>query len=96
MNRTFSPFLPFLLLSLSIILLLSFQIHFAASYGKDLREQRKLREASVTQAQAANVTLEKLANGLLEIARDDAAARAIIEKHQIRRTPKTDESTPQP
>lgn len=95
MNRTFSPFAPLLLLMVSIIFPLSFQIHFARSYGSSSRDERKLREPIVAQTQATQVTLEKLATGLLDLVPDDAAARAIIGKHQIRLAPKKETSADQ-
>ncbi len=86
--KRFSPFVPVLILSLTVTILLGFQFQYSQRAGDNLRKQLVVRKKAAEEAVATKAALEKIAVGLLDLGADDRDARLIIEKHQIRRTPK--------
>jgi hypothetical protein len=85
MNRSFSSFIPLTIITLSLIFILAFQVQYSNESGANLTTQREAREKIVEQAKGMKAGLEKLVIGIIELTPDDADARAIVEKHQIRR-----------
>lgn len=90
-----SPFIPFALVCAGLLALMISEIRLINERAANLQEQRAAREQTVDQARATQRKLEEIVNGLLDLAPEDAAARAIIEKHGIRRV-QNDAGAPAP
>ena len=89
-SNSASPFIPILLLSVAMVLLLLWQCLVAWNTGGNLRTQIEQRQPLVNQSQLVQTNVQKLINDLLILSETDADAKKIIDKYQIRRnTPAT-------
>ena len=82
-DRRFNAFVPLVLVAVSVIVILGWELGVgsqARSNGRQLREQQtKL----VEQAKQIQTGLEKIARDLVEVARTDDDAKAIVTKYNI-------------
>ncbi len=80
-----SPFIPVLLLSISIVLLLIWQFIIAWNTRGNLRTQFEQRKPLVTQSELVQGNVQKLVNDLLDLSTTDADAKKVVDKYNIRR-----------
>ncbi|HEY6166390.1 MAG TPA: hypothetical protein VI454_00030 [Verrucomicrobiae bacterium] len=85
-NSGASAFLPVLLVSLSVLIFVSWQFRLVWKQQAGLKEVQKSRETLVKQSQAVQNDLQKLAVGLLELAKTDPEASALVQKYGIAQT----------
>ena len=81
--RGYNAFWPLVLLAVSLIVILGWDLIVAGqvrSNGKQLREQQA---KMVEQSHQVQVGLEKLARDLIEVAKSDTDAKAIVTKYNI-------------
>ena len=76
-------FIPLVILSISFIVLLGWQVKVTASQRTQLENMITRQQAAVTQAESVQGTVSKLATDLLEAAQTDDAAKAIVTKYRI-------------
>lgn len=82
-NRTFSPFLPILCFGLSLVIFFGWQLNNARKQRQQLQEAITQREAAFEQAKKQRTALFGLAKQVIELAPEDRAAQAIVQKYQI-------------
>lgn len=82
----FDSFLPVTLVSLSLCILLGWQIFNALQTRKSWQAQYDQRKELVNQSAKVQGGLETMVNDLLTLAETDKDAKAIVEKYQIRRS----------
>jgi hypothetical protein len=94
------PLVPILLLSITFIVLLIWQINLAHSQSGQLASQHDAMENAITrqttavnQAHQLESSVEKLANDLIDAAKTDDAAKAIAAKY-IRNNSATPAASP--
>jgi hypothetical protein len=87
-------FIPLVLLSVSIIVLLGWQVS-VSSTQKGLIENAITRQGpSVTQAQQVQASVSKLVSDLLQAAQTDEGAKAIVVKYKIQQNGPAPSPTP--
>jgi hypothetical protein len=74
-------FIPLVLLSLSLIVLLGWQVSNSSAQRTQLENAITRQEPAVNQSNQVQATLGKLAADLLEAAQTDGTARAIAAKY---------------
>jgi nitrogen fixation/metabolism regulation signal transduction histidine kinase len=77
-------FIPLVILSISFIVLLGWQVNEASAQRTLLENALTRSQAAVTQAQQVQGTVSKLASDLLEAAQTDDTAKAIVNKYNIK------------
>lgn len=77
------PFLPLLLLALSIVLIFSFQLYVISAQHSAFEAAILRQGDGVKQSKAIQSNLEKLVRDLLEAAPTDSDAKALITKYGI-------------
>ncbi|MEM1158827.1 MAG: hypothetical protein AAF649_12160 [Verrucomicrobiota bacterium] len=82
-----SPFIPILMLSVAMLLLLIWQCVVAWQTRGNLRTQFEQRKPLVAEAQRVQSNVQKLVNDLLILSETDADAKKVVDKYQIRRNP---------
>lgn len=82
-TRTFSPFLPMLCFGLSLIIFFGWQFNNSRKQRQQLKEAITQREPAVEQAQKQSAALLGLAKQVIELAPEDRAAQAVVQKYQI-------------
>jgi len=82
-----SPFIPILLVSVAMVLLLLWQCFVAWNTRGNLRTQFEQRKQLVTQAELVQGNVQKLVNDLLLLSETDADAKKVVDKYNIRRNP---------
>ena len=82
-NEKMSAFLPLVLTTLTIIILIAFQLQGMVSARSQVHAMIAQGEPVVAQAQQAQAGLQKLATDLLEAAKTDKDAEAIIKEFGI-------------
>ena len=80
-----SPFIPILLLSVAMVLLLIWQCIVAWNTRGNLRTQFEQRKPMVAQSELVQGNVQKLINDLLLLSETDADAKKVVDKYQIRR-----------
>lgn len=100
-SRTSPLLVPFILLSVGVLFSLIWQIATLQAQRStfkstkvQLAEAIKQREPQVAQATEIKSRLEALANDLLELAKTNPAAAAIVKKYDIQRNLSTAGSAP--
>lgn len=79
----YGGFWPLNLLSFSLLLVLSWQLFMNVQTSAALRNAREQRKNVVQQSQQLQGSLEKLVLDLLELAKTDSEAKAIVDKYKI-------------
>ena len=79
-----SAFLPLLLLSLSLLSLLIWQLTNLSSQRSNLQATLQRQTEYVLQSRQVQSSLQKIAVELIELAKTDAAAKAVVDKYGIR------------
>jgi hypothetical protein len=82
-ERKMCAFFPLVLLSLSFIVLLGWQVSNTSAQRGLLESAISRQEAAVTQSNQVQTTLAKLAGDLLQAAQTDDTAKAIAAKYGI-------------
>lgn len=80
-----SPFIPILLLSVAMVLLLVWQCIVAWNTRGNLRTQFEQRKPLVAQSELVQGNVQKLVNDLLNLSETDADAKKVVDKYKIRR-----------
>ena len=80
-----SPFIPILLLSVALLLLLVWQCIAAWQTRGNLRTQFEQRKPLVAQSELVQGNVQKLVNDLLILSETDADAKKVVDKYKIRR-----------
>lgn len=89
----YSPFIPLLLLALSLFFILGWQVYSAQTNYSNLQAMlaNPQRKQALDQSQAVQKKMEKLFSGLLDLADSgDDSAQQIVKQNGIKRTPKSD------
>jgi hypothetical protein len=76
-------FIPLVLLSLSFIVLLGWQVSNSSTQRGQIENAITRQEPAVNQSQQLQASLGKLAGDLLQVAQTDGTARAIAQKFGI-------------
>jgi uncharacterized protein YpmS len=84
-EKRFSGFWPLVTVSLALVIILIWQFTLIRSQGQSLAQQLEARKTLVDQSRATQTTLEKMVNDLLELAKKDEQAKAIVTKYNIRK-----------
>lgn len=79
-----SAFLPLLLLSLSLLSLLIWQLTNLSSQRSNLQATLQRQTEYVLQSRQVQSNLQKIAVDLIELAKTDAGAKAVVDKYGIR------------
>jgi heme exporter protein D len=79
----FSPFLPVTMGLVALLLLLVWQFLQVREQKASLAQVERSREATVRDAQSVQGELERLARGLVELAKTDPQAKALVQKYGI-------------
>jgi len=82
-NEKMSGFLPLVLVTLTLVLLIFFQLSAMFQQGSALRNIIAQQAPAVQQAQQAQQGLQKLATDLLRAAETDQDAQAIVKEFGI-------------
>jgi hypothetical protein len=77
-------FIPLVLLSISLIVLLGWQINISTTQRTQLDSLITRQVPAVTQAQKVEQGVSKLVSDLLTAAQTDTTAKAIVDKYQIK------------
>jgi hypothetical protein len=77
-------FIPLVLLSISLIVLLGWQIYNTNSERGQLESVITRQVPAITQSQKVQDSVTKLVNDLLTASQTDATAKAIVDKYQIK------------
>lgn len=85
-ETVFDAFLPVTLVALSLIIILGWQIFNDLQTRSSWQAQYEQRKQLVDQSAKVQSGLEAMINDLLSLAETDNAAKAIIDKYQIKRT----------
>lgn len=82
-----NPFLPILLLVLSVALVLGWQVNSIAQQRSGLQIALGQLQEPTRQSQQFQGGLQKFLTDLLEFAKTDAQAKAVVDKYGIRQQP---------
>jgi uncharacterized protein YhaN len=77
-------FIPIAILSISMIVLLNWQIKNSSTQSTQLDSLITRQVPAVTQSQKVQDSVSKLVNDLLAASQNDATAKAIVDKYQIK------------
>ena len=77
-------FIPIAVLCISLIVLLNWQIKNTDTQGTQLDSLITRQVPAVTQSQKVQDSVSKLVNDLLAASQNDATAKAIVDKYQIK------------
>jgi heme exporter protein D len=72
------------LVELALLIFLAWQLSSVWKQKSLLADQKQQRQRMADEARNNQVALQNLAGGLLDLARTDPEARALVEKYQIR------------
>ncbi len=88
-------FWPVLLMGLSLVLVLSWEIWIGAETRRSAQQLQEQQVKVVDQAKQAQLSLEKLVRGLVDLARTDENAKKLVTKFGIKlNNPTVPTSTP--
>jgi hypothetical protein len=82
-SSNYSSFLPVTLGLAALLILLVWQFLQAREQKAALFQVERSREATVRDAQSVQGELERLARGLVELAKTDPQAKALVQKYGI-------------
>lgn len=92
-----NAFWPVLLLGLSLLLILSWEIWIGMATRRGTQELKAQQVKTVEQATQVQAGLEKLVRGLVDLAKTDEQAQKLVTKFGIKvNNPTVPESTPIP
>lgn len=95
--RSYHGFWPVLLIGLSILLILAWEVRINMLTRESARQLQQQQVAVVEQATKVQAGLEKLVRGLVELAKTDAEAQKLVTKFGIKlNNPTMPTSTPAP
>lgn len=80
-----SAFIPLCLLSLALLLVLSWQVFLSLQIRSNARAQFEQRKQLVEQSTRVQGSLESIVNDLLKLAETDRDAKTVVDKYGIRR-----------
>jgi hypothetical protein len=90
-------FWPVLLMGLSLVLVLSWEIWIGAETRRSAQQLQEQQVKLVDQAKQVQLSLEKLARGLVDLAKTDETAKKLVTKFGIKlNNPTVPTSTPPP
>jgi hypothetical protein len=96
-SPTFHGFWPVLLIGLSLILILSWEIWVGVAARKSAQQLQEQQVKVVEQAKQVQAGLEKLVRGLVDLAKTDENAQKLVTKFGIKvNEPAVPTSTPAP
>ena len=96
-SPTFHGFWPVLLIGLSLILILSWEIWVGIAARQSAQQLQEQQVKVVEQAKQVQAGLEKLVRGLVDLAKTDEAAQKLVTKFGIKvNEPTVPTSTPAP
>lgn len=95
-EKSFSAFLPVTLITLSIIILLGWNLHIAIRQHMNGVRILAQQDAQLDQATQAEAKLQQMLTDLVAMAKDDAEAQAIVKRHGIAFTPPKNALNPLP
>lgn len=78
----------------ALLIFLCWQAISATKTHSVLRAQRDQRAQLVTQSLKVQADLQKLANDLVELSKTDAAAKALVDRYQIKVAPPATQPSP--
>ena len=95
--RTFHGFWPVLLLGLSLLVVLSWEIWIGVATRRGAQQLKEQQVKVVEQATKVQGGLEKIVRGLVDLAKTDEAAQKLVTKFGIKvNNPTVPEATPAP
>jgi uncharacterized protein YigA (DUF484 family) len=83
MNFKLDASIPVMIISISLIVLLGWQVSVASTQRTNLENLITRQEPAVTQSQQVQQSVSKLAADLLQAAQTDDTAKAIVTKYKI-------------
>lgn len=96
-GSTYHGFWPVLLLALSLLFVFSWEIWVAVDTQRSAQQLQEQQVRAVDQAKQVQTGLEKLVRGLVELAKTDDAAKALVTKFGIKyNDPTMPTATPAP
>jgi hypothetical protein len=84
-KAAYSPFIPLLLIALSVVAILGYQLLMGLEQKKALQKQQESMIQAVAQSKKIQREVEKLAFELLDLSAKDSDAKALIDKYKIAR-----------
>src|SRR2546430_7246068 len=79
----YNSFLPLVVLALSLIVILSWELIVASQLRRNGKELREQQTKMVEQSRNIQTGLEKLARDLIDVSKTDDDAKAIVAKYAI-------------
>ena len=79
-----SPFLPTLLLAISLVMVLGWNLNVSVRQAAGARQMRLQQEQAAGQVVQTEAKLKAMLTGLVDLAKDDPDAQAIVERYGIR------------
>jgi hypothetical protein len=86
-GSTISPLLPTLLMGISLLVMLSWQVFLGVRQYQVGQDVERRQDALLAQAAQAEEFLQGLMLDLIELAKTDPAARDIVQRYNISFTP---------
>lgn len=87
--QTPNPFLPIVLLALSVLFALIWQLTAIKNQRNELQNAITRLQEPAKQSQQVQGSLQKLVTELLELSKTDSQAKAIVDKYGIRQNDPT-------
>jgi hypothetical protein len=84
-SKSSSPFIPLLLATSAIVLLLVWQLLISWNARGNLKTQFETRQEQAAKSQQVQQNIEALINDLINLSATDADAKKIVDKYNIRR-----------
>ena len=88
-GERFDGFWPVLLIGISLVLVLSWEIWIGAAMRRSAQQLQDQQVRMVDQSNKVQQNLEKLVRGLVDLAKTDAEAQKLIDKFGIKVAPAT-------
>lgn len=93
-EKTFSPFLPVLLLSFCLLALLSWNLYLVANQHTEAQRGKEQLLVQLDQAVRTEQRLKLLMTDLIELSKQDKEAEEIVSRYKIAFTPQAKTETP--
>ena len=82
-ERRYNGFIPACLISVSLIIILTYELMVAGQTRANARQLREQQTKLVDQSKQVQSGLEKIARDLIEVSKTDDDAKAIVTKYNI-------------
>jgi hypothetical protein len=86
-EKSYSAFLPVLLVALSFVILLGRDLSLTRQQKGALKQMHEQQTVNVEKSRQAQAAFEKLMRDLIRLAQTDQDARAVVTKYNINFTP---------